>query len=106
MAELLTTLAFLAGLWFWYDTMRVREAAIAIGKQACERHGLQFLDETVALDALGFTRNSKGHAVIRRVYRFEFSDTGNNRLKGIIVMAGARLEVLNLEPHQQTWALH
>jgi hypothetical protein len=36
---------------------------------------------------------------LRRTYTFEFSDTGNNRRNGAIVMLGARLEDLQLEPY-------
>lgn len=99
MAEFIA-IGLLAALgWFWYDSMRAREAAIAIGKEVCRRDGVQFLDETVALANLGFTRDPRGHLTFRRTYRFEFSDTGNNRLKGSVVMMGTRLEILNLEPH-------
>lgn len=96
----LVTIGLLAALgWFWYDSMRAREAAIAIGKEVCRRDGVQFLDETVALANLGFARDTMGHLKFRRTYRFEFSDTGNNRLKGSVVMTGTRVELLNLDPH-------
>jgi len=40
------TLAALALLaWLWFDSMRAREHAVAAGARACERNGLQFLDQ-------------------------------------------------------------
>jgi len=41
-----------------------------------------------------------GGAVLRRVYQFEFSDTGNNRLAGAVTLAGSRVDTLYLEPHR------
>jgi hypothetical protein len=35
---------------------------------------------------------------IRRTYRFEFSDTGDNRLEGTLVLLGARVESVEMEP--------
>jgi len=99
MAESTIILLLLAALvWLWFDSMRARERALALGKRACERDGLMFLDETVECVALGFARNDHGHMALRRTYGFEFSDTGNNRRSGSIVMLGGEVESLNTEP--------
>lgn len=97
---LLVLLGFGAGAWFWYDTMRARERAIRLGKRKCEQEGLQLLDETVALSALRLRRNGHGRIAVLRVYRFEFSDTGDNRRDGSITLLGEQLESLNLEPYR------
>ncbi|MDP2830153.1 MAG: DUF3301 domain-containing protein [Sulfuricellaceae bacterium] len=93
---------FLIGLfgalvWFWMDSMATREVAEATGKQACKREGLQFLDDTVAFASLGFGRDDMTRLKLRRTYRFEFSDTGDNRLKGMIVLLGREVQTLDLE---------
>jgi hypothetical protein len=36
---------------------------------------------------------------LRRIYSFEFSDTGNNRLDGSITLLGASVQALYLAPH-------
>ncbi|MGA8052873.1 MAG: DUF3301 domain-containing protein [Burkholderiales bacterium] len=96
-----TTLVGLAALaWFWYDSMRAREAALAVGRLACQREGLQFLDDTVEMVKLRPARDEDGRAALRRVYRFEFSDTGNNRRRGSIVTLGPAVEGLELEPYR------
>jgi len=87
--------------WFWFDSMRARETAVRRGRETCVSRGLLFLDDTVALDSLGFMRGARGRLMLRRTYRFEFSDTGNNRLRGSVVMAGARVEIVSLEPHAE-----
>jgi hypothetical protein len=84
--------------WFWYDSMRARERAVALGRRACEREGLQFLDETVLCTRTRPARAADGRVRLRRVYRFEFSDDGVNRRGGELVLLGPALESLELEP--------
>jgi hypothetical protein len=78
--------------------MRAREHAVAAGASACTREGLQLLDETVECILLKPARNADGRLVLRRTYRFEFSDTGDNRRAGSIVMLGGEVESLIMEP--------
>jgi len=99
MLELSTLLILAALVWLWFDSMRARERALASGKRACERDGLMFLDETVECVALGFARDGDGRMALRRTYSFEFSDTGNNRRNGSIVMLGGEVESLYTEPY-------
>ena len=99
MLELSTLLVLAALVWLWFDSMRARERALALGKRACERDGLMFLDETVECVALGFARSADGRMALRRTYGFEFSDTGNNRRSGSIVMLGGEVESLYTEPY-------
>ena len=101
MGEIAFIAALAAAAWFWYDSMRAREAAVALGKKICGSEGVQFLDDTVALAVLRVARNGKGHAAIRRTYRFEFSAVGTDRLSGSIVMLGNQMELFNLDPHQK-----
>lgn len=89
-------LAALAG--FWLDSLRALETARNAGKRACNGAGVQFLDDTVTVTALALKRNAAGHLAIRRTYRFEFSDTGDNRLEGTLVLLGARVESVEMEP--------
>lgn len=99
MLELSTLFILAALVWLWFDSMRARERALASGKRACERDGLMFLDETVECVALGFARDGDGRMALRRTYSFEFSDTGNNRRNGSIVMLGGEVESLYTEPY-------
>ena len=92
----LAAIALLA--WLWYDSMRARERAVTAGRDACERERLQFLDDTVECVSVWAGRGSSGRARIRRVYRFEFSDTGDNRRAGRIVMLGPEVESLTMDP--------
>ena len=87
--------------WYWYAGMHVREQAIAVGRRACGEAGVQFLDESVALSRIRFARNGSGQLQFQRDYRFEFSDTGNNRRPGIVRMLGNRVEWIGLDGEWQ-----
>jgi Protein of unknown function (DUF3301) len=96
MLELATLIAVAGATWLLWDGLKAREAANAAMRAACHAHGLLFLDDTVALASLRPARDANGHACLRRVYRFEYSDTGNNRRKGSITMTGDRVSQLDL----------
>jgi hypothetical protein len=89
-----------AGIFLWLDSLRARERAIQAGRAACERHALQFLDDTVSFTRIRLGRDEDGQLKIARTYTFEFSDTGNNRRHGAIVMLGGDLQDLQLEPYR------
>jgi uncharacterized protein DUF3301 len=89
-----------AGMLLWLDSLRARERAVRAGKSACERYNLQLLDDTVSFARLRLARDDEGQLKIARTYTFEFSDTGNNRRHGAIVMLGGDLEDLQLEPYR------
>ena len=89
-----------AGIFLWLDSLRARERALAAGRSACQRYGVQLLDETVQFAQLRLARDDEGRLRLRRSYRFEFSDTGDNRRHGAIVMLGGELQDMQLEPHR------
>jgi hypothetical protein len=99
MAEIVTLLFLAALVWVWFDSMRARERALALGRRACERGGLMFLDETVECVSLRPARDHDGRFALRRTYAFEFSDTGNNRRSGNVVMLGGEAESVYTEPY-------
>ena len=85
--------------FFWIDSLRARERALAAGRAACERYAVQFLDETVAFARLRLGRDDEGRLKLARTYTFEFSDTGNNRRHGAIVLLGTALQDVQMEPY-------
>jgi hypothetical protein len=99
MWELLVLALALGGVALWVDSLRAREHAVAAGRAACARYGLQLLDDTVSFARLRVARDEDGRLRLKRTYAFEFSDTGNNRRHGAIVMLGAQLQDLQLEPY-------
>ena len=96
MQNLVAILVVLLAGWLWLDTLRARETALALARRACDRQGVQLLDQAVALRSLSLRWTSAG-VRIRRVYRFEFSEEGVGRRDGSIVLLGLALESLDLD---------
>jgi len=86
--------------WFWLDSLRAREIATEIGRAACKKRELQFLDQTVALHHLRLRRIDAGIRW-RRTYRFDFSDEGIGRRSGCLVLLGLELETISLDLTEQ-----
>ena len=89
-----------AGALLWADSLRARERAVKAGRSACERYHVQFLDDTVSFARMRLARDEEGQLKIARTYTFEFTETGNNRRQGAIVMLGHELADLQLEPYR------
>jgi hypothetical protein len=98
--EVAAILLIAAGIFLWLDSLRARERALKAGRSACERYDLQFLDDTVSFAKLRLGRDEDGQLKLARTYTFEFSDTGNNRRHGAIVMLGGEMQDLHLEPYR------
>lgn len=99
-ASLLLLLALAALGWFWFGSMSALEVARNAGRQVCGNANVQFLDDTVAGTGLAMVRDEYGRRVLRRTYRFEFSETGNSRLDGRVVLLGGKVESVTMEPYQ------
>jgi hypothetical protein len=99
LTELLLLLLLVAGVWFWLDSLKTREIGINAARDACQEDGLQFLDETVVGQGLRFARDDEGRLKLRRIYSFEYSDTGDNRRSGSVTMLGHDIEYLHVRPH-------
>ena len=99
--EIVLLFACAALVWLWLDSLKVREAAVAAAREACALEGLLLLDDTVSITALKLARNDDGHIQIQRAYAFEFSDTGNNRRDGSVVLLGRRVLVFNIGSRDQ-----
>ena len=96
MLEITLILACAALVWLWIDSLHAREAAVAAARHACAVEGLLLLDDTVAIAALKLARDVDGHVKLQRAYNFEYSDTGNNRRNGGVVLLGRRVILFNI----------
>ena len=94
--DLIVLLLFAGGGWLWYDSLNAREKAIAAAKSSCAADDLLLLDATVAIAQLGVGRDDDGVLRLRRVYDFEYSDSGDDRHAGNVVMLGSRVLVINV----------
>src|ERR1700704_3777993 len=82
--------------WLWLESMKARQVGERCARAACAAEGLLLLDDTVAIANLKPARDDDGHVKLQRAYDFEYSDTGNNRLKGSVVLLGHRVTMLNV----------
>lgn len=94
--ELFGLAALAGGVWLWLDSLRARDIGIAAARSACEAEDLQLLDDTVAIGNLRPARDEDGRLLLRRTYTFEYSDTGDNRRSGSVILLGHRVVLLNV----------
>jgi Protein of unknown function (DUF3301) len=99
MWETAALVVLVASVLLWLDSLRARERALGAGRAACRRYGLQFLDETVAISRIRLRRDDEGRVKIARTYTFEFTETGNTRRQGAVVMLGQQLSDVQMEPY-------
>jgi hypothetical protein len=97
--ESIFILVVAALIWFWLDSLKAREVGVRAAQFACADEGLQFLDDTVVGRLLGVARNDDGHLRLRRSFAFEYSDTGNNRRHGSVILLGHEIELLHVRPN-------
>ena len=96
MLELLGLIVLILLGWLWFDSLKAREAAVHAAREACEAEGLLFLDDTVGIASIKPARDDEGRLKLQRAYDFEYSDTGNNRIQGGVIMLGHRVILLNV----------
>jgi hypothetical protein len=104
--EILALSVLAWGGWFTWDSLRVREIANAAMREACKAEGFLFLDDTVGLESLRPVRAADGRVRLRRVYGFEYSDTGTNRRKGSVTLLGDVVAVVGIGVSSQGSVLH
>ena len=94
--EIILIAILAAGAWLWMDSLKAREIAVLAARNACAADGFLLLDDTVAISAFKPARNDDGRLTLQRAYDFEYSDTGNNRLAGCVVLLGHRVVMLKV----------
>ena len=83
--------------WFWRGH-GIRERALALVKRHCAQLDIELLDGNVALRRLALLRDARGNRRLARLYDFEFTVTGEQRLRGHISMFGPHLGRIELQP--------
>ena len=86
-------------LWLWWDGQGAREVALEAGKQLCQKHDVQFLDESVALQRLRLARDAQGTIKIERYFRFEFTTDGTRRHEGRIRVLDRIVTQQEMDPY-------
>ncbi len=101
-SEFIILFFLLAGIFYWVDTIFVKEIATQHGKQRCKELGVAFLDATVEITKVRLKRNARGTVKFKRDYSFEFSSDGVRRYTGNITMLGKILVDLEMSAYPET----
>ncbi len=91
MTEFFIVLFFIAASWHFYLGMKAKELAMSVGRIACRRNDLQFLDETAHQVRFSISRNDKGRWCAWRKFVFEYTENGEERLNGEVTILGGRV---------------
>ena len=75
----------------WTAARAAAETAVVHGQRACREAGVQWLDQSVHLTRVRFSRGRDGRLGLERHYRFEYSRGGSDRQAGRIVLHGRTL---------------
>ena len=105
MFELLLLALLIAAAWFWLDSIAKREVAIKLGRELAGRWQLQLLDETVACTQIRLGRDNRGHAQLQRLYQFEVSASGAERMQCSLQLLGKQLQTWHIPPYVQADAV-
>lgn len=76
----------------WSATRGAAEAARRHGRAACERAGVQWLDQSVALTRIGLRRDGHGRLRLLSQYSFDYSADGISRERGSMALLGSQLQ--------------
>lgn len=82
------------GAW-WFHVLRLREHVTAHARRLCDQHGLQLLDDSVALHRLRIRRRD-GALSVQREYRFDTSTGGDDRRTASLTLVGNRITASRL----------
>lgn len=97
MSSLLVILFLIYMAWFWFDSVRAKEAATAAAAIACKDIQAQLLDQTVALQKLRLTRNTQGRIQLQRNYNFELSMDREGRSFGRVLLLSQKVTSVQLD---------
>ena len=102
MEQVLILIFIFLMIWFLWSGIRCKEIAVRLGQAHCEKHAVQFLDQTVERVTLKLTTDSRRNPGWYRSYQFEFATNGEHRYQGLIVMFGERLQSIKMDPYPET----
>ena len=88
---LILMIALVAGFFFFSAARAAAERAAEIGRDACHAAGVQWLDQSVHATGMRLRRRDDGWLGIERSFRFEYSEDGQGRHIGRVVLLGEKL---------------
>lgn len=86
---------------YWLDSLSKRERATLLGRELSQRFQLQFLDESIVCSKIRLKRNDRGQVQLLRVYVFDVSANGVDRMQCHLTLLGKHLESWHIPPYLQ-----
>ena len=80
-----------AGFFFFTAARAAAERATEVGHDACQAAGVQWLDQSVHAIGMRLRRKDDGWLGLERSFRFEYSEDGQERHVGRLVLFGDEL---------------
>ncbi len=88
---LILMIAGAIGAALWSSARAAAERAEAVGRNACRAANVQLLDQTVHATGVRLHRGEDGRLGFERSFRFEYSEGGDDRHVGRLVLRGDEL---------------
>ncbi|MDN5781266.1 MAG: DUF3301 domain-containing protein [Luteimonas sp.] len=79
------------GAALWSSARAAAERAEVVGRNACRNANVQLLDQTVHATGVRLHRGADGRLGFERAFRFEYSEGGDDRNVGRLVLRGDEL---------------
>lgn len=96
----LTALGLGVALWFWWDSVSARDAALGAVNRACADADVQLLDRAISRERIRPVRDERGRMRLLRIYGFEFTSDGARRHRGLIALIGRKVLEVQMEPYR------
>ena len=80
-----------AAFFIFTSARAAAERAAEIGRDACQAAGVQWLDQSVHATGMRLRRHDNGWLGVERSFRFEYSEDGQDRHIGRVVLLGEKL---------------
>ena len=92
----------IAGLvgYYWWNSWKYKGRALGLALEHCGRLNLQLLDQSMVIRGIRPERNASGNLDLRRTYQFEFTSTGEQRYRGMIILSGMELMSIDFEAYK------
>lgn len=98
MSTELIVIGLIVGLIFFISShIQAKEIATFAAKLRCDSRGLLMLDQTVAITSITTARDRQGRMHWKRTFRFEFSQSGDDRYQGTVVLLGKEVIAAHLD---------
>ena len=86
--------------WYWRAADAIKQKAFLAVKRHCKEMDVQLLDDSLALRGFWLKRDAHNNLRWWRSYQFEFSTTGEERYKGLVVTLAGEVQTIQLQPHR------